>query len=173
MDWSKAKNILIIALLIINIILGKTYIDKERADLEKIYSQTDAAIEYIENRGVQIECAVPRDVIDVSVLTLRFKDGGEGGLARTEYDGIPIEILGLSSTDYIELIQKKAATIEILPAYTALLQSLEDITDYIDDVELIYLVDHTEYVGAGEDTAFPYWKLSSGGNSYYYAAFSE
>ena len=46
-------------------------------------------------------------------------------------------------------------------------------SDYIDDVELIYLVDHTEYSGAGEDTAFPYWKLSSGGNSYYYAAFSE
>lgn len=173
MDWSKAKNILIVALLITNLILGGTYIKKESEKLDKINSATDAAISYIEKRGVKVECAVPRDVQDVSVLTLRFKDGGEGGLARTEYNGIPIEIIGLSSTDYIELIEKKAATIEILPAYNALLQSLGDITDYIDDVELIYLVDHTEYGGAGEDTAFPYWKLSTGGTSYYYAAFSE
>ena len=173
MDWSKAKNILIIALIITNVILGKTYIDKERAKLDEIYQATDAAIEYIENRGVDINCAVPRDVQDVSVLTLRFRAGGEGGLARTKYKDIPIEIIGLSSSDYIELIQEKAAVVQILPAYTALLQSLEDITDYIDDVELIYLVDHTEYAGAGEDTAFPYWKLSSGDNSYYYAAFSE
>ena len=173
MDWSKAKNILIIALIITNVILGKTYIDKERDKLDKIYQATDAAIEYIENRGVEINCAVPRDVQDVSVLTLRFRDGGEGGLARTKYKDIPIEIIGLSSSDYIELIQEKAVTVEILPAYTALLQSLDDITEYIDDVELIYLVDHTEYFGAGEDTAFPYWKLSSGDSSYYYAAFSE
>jgi len=173
MDWSKAKNILIVALLITNVILVRTYLGKERTKMEKIYAQTDAAIEYVEKKGIKINCDLPRDVWDVSVLTLKFKDGGEGGLTRTRYKDIPIEVLGLSSTDYIELIQKKAATIEILPAYTALLQSLEDITDAIDDVELVYLVDHTEYSGAGEDTAFPYWKLRSGSNTYYYAAFPE
>lgn len=174
MDWSKAKSILIVALLIVNIILGQHYIANERKKLLQIETSTDAAIEYMENHGVKVLCEIPRNTREVSVISLKFKPGDNaGGLARTEFKGIPVEILGLKSSEYIELIEQKNATIEVRPAYTALLQSLDDISDYIDDTELIYLVDHTEYSDAGEDTAFPYWKLSSGGNSYYYAAFSE
>ena len=174
MDWSRAKNILIIALVIANLMLGRSYLNKEREKQEQISTATDYAIEYIENRGINISCAVPRETEDLTVITLQFKPGENiGGLARTSFEGIPVEILGLSSAEYIEVIRKTDVVIETIPAYTALLQSLEDIHSEIDDIELIYLVDHTEYSGAGQDTAFPYWKISSGHSSYYYNAFLE
>ncbi len=175
MDWSRAKNILIIALIICNLVLGGIYVSQVKAEADKILQLTDNAVEYMQSRGIKISCEVPTSVDDISVIRLRFKAGDSaGGLSRTEFDGIPLEIVGLKSSSFIESIQATDIVIDVLPAYTALLKSMDSITDEVDDLELIYLVDRAAYAGeAGEDTALPYWKVSSGGNSYYYAAFAE
>lgn len=175
MDWSRAKSILIIALIICNLVLGSVYIGQVKTETDRIESLTNDAIEYIESRGIKVSCAVPSDVDGISVITLRFKEGDSaGGISRTEYDGIPVEIVGVKSSNFIEAIQRTDIVIEILPAYTALLKCVDSISNEIDDLELIYLVDRAAYAGAGgEDTALPYWKVSSSGNSYYYAAFTE
>ena len=175
MDWSRAKSILIIALIICNLVLGSFYmsgIKEERAEIEQM---TENAISYMESKGIDIVCEVPLEIDTIPVITLKLKEGNSaGGLARTEYDGIPLEVVGLRSSDYIESLQKTDSVIEVLPAYTALLKSIESVEGEVDDIELIYLVDRAEYAGeAGQDTALPYWKISSQGNSYYYAAFAE
>ncbi len=175
MDWARAKSILIIALIICILILSSIYVGQVKQENEKISELTQNAIEYVEKKGIKINCAVPTDAPDMSVITLKFIAGDSaGGLSRTEYDGMPLEIVGLKSSSFIESIQGTGVDLKVLPAYTALLKSLESVTDAIDDLELIYLVDRSAYAGeAGEDTALPYWKVSSGGNSYYYAAYAE
>ena len=175
MDWSRAKNILIIALIICNLILTSVYVGQVKTEREKIADLTENAINYVEQKGINIDCAVPNQASDISVINLKFIAGDSAGaLARTEFDGIPLEVVGLKSSSFIESIQKTGIELNVLPAYTALLKSLESVTEDIDDLELVYLVDRSAYAGeAGEDTALPYWKLSSGGNSYYYAAYAE
>ena len=174
MDWSRAKSILIAALIVVNLILTGVYYNQQRDKVLEIAASTDSAIEYLESKGIDVVCAVPKKTERVRVVTLRFKEGAiPGGLARTVYEDLPIEVLGIRSSDYIEAIQETDIDIEVLPAYTALLKSLESVSGEIDDLELIYLVDRTAYSGAGQDTALPYWKVSSAGNSYYYAAFGE
>lgn len=174
MDWSRAKSILIAALMIVDLILTGVYVSQERKAAIEIERATDTTIEYLEKKGIDVVCAVPEKRQSVKVVTLRFKEGSiPGGLARTMYEDLPIEVLGIRSSNYIEAIQETNISIDILPAYTALLKSLESVSGEIDDLELIYLVDRTSYAGAGQDTALPYWKVSSAGNSYYYAAFGE
>ena len=175
MDWARAKSILIIALIICIAILSSIYVGQIKAENDKLAELTQNAIEYIEKKGINVNCAVPTDVPDMSVITLKFIAGDSaGGLCRTGFDGMPLEIVGLKSSSFVESIQRTGIELKVLPAYTALLKSLESVTEEIDDLELIYLVDRSAYAGeAGEDTALPYWKLSSGGNSYYYAAYTE
>ena len=175
MDWSRAKSVLIIALIICNLVLASVYVGGIRAEADKIAELTENAIAYVEQKGIKVNCAVPNSVSDISVINLKFIAGDSaGGLARSEFDGTPLEIVGLKSSSFIESIQKTSIELNVLPAYTALLKSLESVEGEIDDLELIYLVDRTVYAGeAGEDTALPYWKISSGGNSYYYAAYAE
>ncbi len=156
-------------------VLLKSYMVSERKEAAKIAASTDAAIEYVEKSGISINCDIPRDSRSIPLLIVELKGGhSEGGATRIMFGKLPLEVLGVRSVSYIAGVTESDKSIEILPAYTALLKSIESIEKSIDEVELIYLVDRTAYAGeAGEDTALPYWKISSEGNSYYYSAFSE
>ena len=175
MNWSKAKTILIIALIVCNLFLLQNYLSIEQAEEDRIIESTESAVEYIENQGIKVNCEIPKKTMSLPVITVKLYAGDSaGGLCRIDVDGTALELWGVSDAESIELITKTDNEIEVLPAYTALLKSLESINDEIDGIELIYFVDRAAYAGeAGEDTALPYWKVSSGTNSYYYSAFSE
>lgn len=175
MNWSRAKTILIIALVITNVFLLSVYHKNAKADADRIAESTASAIEYLESRGIEIDCEVPKNIETMPVITLSFSQGDKGGgLYTSTVEGYPLEIIGLSDGKYINYAEKSDVDLDTLPAYTALLKSVGSITGRVTDLQLIYLIDRSDYVGqAGQDTALPYWKLSSGENSYYYSAFSE
>lgn len=175
MNWSRAKDILIIALFIANILLFRNYLTGIRAEEAHIAQSTAAAIDYAEASGIKINCEVPQKILKLPVISVSIKGGNSaGGLTRILLKEAPLEIIGLRSAFYVEQIDETDKSISILPAYTALLKSMDSVEEQIDEIELIYLVDRAAYAGeAGEDTALPYWKLSSNGNNYYYSAFAE
>jgi hypothetical protein len=172
MDWSKAKSMMIAILLVINLAIGGMYVSGIVSENRAIAAETKSAIEYAEGKGVRINCPVPGGSKKVNVISVEFAGGA--GESPKSYKGIKIELLGVSGQEHIEKIEKTGSRINTLPAYTAILKSLGSVTGSIDGLELIYLVDRTSYSGmAGKDTALPYWKLVSGNNFYYYAAYSN
>ena len=172
MDWSKAKSIMIAILLAIDLGIGGMYFNNELKTAGSLKASTEAAVSYAEGRGVRINCEIPSKSKKVNVISVDFSSGA--GESPESWHGVRIEILGQSSDEYISGIEKNGARIDTLPAYTAVLKSLGSVNGSIDGIELIYLVDRTSYSGmAGKDTALPYWKLGSGNNFYYYAAYSD
>lgn len=175
MNWSKAKTILIFALVITNVFLLVNYMSTEKKALKEIDLSTEATIEYLNGKGISLACDIPREARSLSVYSLEFAAGDKGGAVyTTDIDGIRLEVIGLSEGKYIRSITETEKQINTLPAYTALLKCIGSVSDKITEIELVYLVDRAAFVGQeGEDTALPYWKISSGSNSYYYSAFAE
>ncbi len=172
MDWSKAKSIMITILLVCDLILGGLLLGERIRENRDIAMANSAAVSYAENHGVSINCDIPSGSKRVYVLSLSFSEGKGSG--RSEYKGIPIEVLGSGDGEYLSGIEKKGSRIEILPAYSAVLKSVSNRGFSIESIELIYLVDRSAYGGqGGQDTALPYWKISTGNNYYYYAAYSD
>jgi len=175
MNWSKAKTILIIVLVLTNVFLLSVYTGNKKEQENQISESTRSAILYLENRNIDIKCDVPEGVEKLPVVSVYFRGGiATAGTYQVNLDGITLEILGLGDGNLIKSIEITDNIISTLPAYTALLKSAGSISDEITGIELIYLVDRSAYMGQeGEDTALPYWKISSGENSYYYSAFAE
>lgn len=172
MDWSKAKSMMIAILLVINLIIGGMYAKNIIEENRALAAEAASAISYAESKGVMINCPVPSGTKKVNVISVEFSSGS--GSSPESYRGLAIELLGVSGQEYISRIEKTGSRIDTLPAYTAILKSLGSVSGSIDGLELIYLVDRTSYSGmAGKDTALPYWKLVSGNNFYYYAAYSD
>ncbi len=175
MNWSRAKTILIAILVLVNAFLLFNYLRTEWKSQQQISESTKSAALYLEERGVSISCDIPEKSEKLPVILVNFSKGDVGGgIYDIDIDGTIMEIIGLKDSAFIKNIEITDKKIETLPAYTALLKSYGSIEGEITNIQLIYLVDRSAYVGQeGEDTALPYWKISSGENSYYYSAFAE
>ncbi|SET01379.1 Two-component signal transduction system YycFG, regulatory protein YycI [Natronincola peptidivorans] len=76
MDWSKAKNILIVAFIITNIFLIY-HIQKDMFDKGELQLISDAYIEnvetYLKDRGVKLDIDIPREIVSLPSLMVRYR----------------------------------------------------------------------------------------------------
>ncbi|MCC5909420.1 MAG: two-component system regulatory protein YycI [Clostridiaceae bacterium] len=76
MDWSKAKNILIVAFIITNIFLIYT-VEKDVYSREELELISDEYIknveEYLTQKGVELDIAIPREIMSLHSLMVKYK----------------------------------------------------------------------------------------------------
>ena len=188
MDWSKAKTVLIIGLLITNLILGGAYISQRRSletDGESFSANTAV---YLERSGVVLGVPLPKETPRLPVLFVRLQDlSEEGGQSASsgsaDADGVyiyngyevicdPSSGLGPVSVSAGETRQ------QVRPAAAAVLDLAGDLSSeelsglVIEQIELVYWVDSGPLSSpALEDTAVPAWRFTTSRGSYYENAY--
>lgn len=97
MDWSKAKNILIIAFIITNLLLSYVLIHTNKVHQSSL---TDEFVENVKNllieKNIEIEGEIPLDLPILSLLTIEYEYYSPGKLAaillgeyrKTDIDGV-------------------------------------------------------------------------------------
>ncbi|NCB42080.1 MAG: hypothetical protein EOM59_05620 [Clostridia bacterium] len=181
MDWTKAKTILIIALLITNLIIGYFYSEKIREAEKQQFEQAISTREFLEQKGVSLLVEIPTQPLKLPVLFVHFEPLGEGQQIEPVYhEGILVE-----ASDYkdnlIVPISYGETKRDLFSASYALLKSgfafseEKDSQLVINDIQLIYFVENSEYdKEISEDTAVPTWKISSeSGEVFYVNAYGE
>ncbi len=180
MDWTKAKNILIIALLVTNLIIGTAYLGTIREKQREWEDQARNTAEYLAALDVPLETGIPAKPVKMPVLFVRFEPlDAENVSGAVYYQDTPVE-----STDGSVAVIPIAPgdnRREVVSASYALLKYLAAMDQQgheasgIKEIGLIYLVDTSGYDEAiSEDTAVPAWKLSlSDGQTFYINAYGE
>lgn len=180
MDWTKAKNILIIALLVTNLIIGLTYYAMIREKREEWAIQAQNTAAYLSELGVPLETDIPDKPLKMPVLFVRFEPSDPEAAIDPVYDNdIRVEST-LGSVTVIPIARGDNRR-EVVSASYALLKYLVAMEHQdrkpsgIEGIELIYLVDPYGYDGEiSEDTAVPAWKLSlQDGQNFYVNAYGE
>lgn len=176
MDYSKAKNIMIVLLLAANIALGASYVSRQN-DARQARADAAANTErYLTQLGVELETEIPVDTAMMPVLYVRIEKGGGQGV----YDGHGVELSG-GGEDYYAVPDKRGDTrAETITASRALqllvgrLDSEQLSGLKIEDIELVFWVDRSG-LGAGEaeDTAVPAWKITTNKGIYYIEAYEN
>lgn len=177
MDWSKAKTIIIIALLITNLFMGSVYISGYRDTMEQRQLAAESAVEYAKLKGVIVKAELPVEIKKLPVLFVSLDYGGEKrintrrGLPVEASGDFPGEIKPESEGDTKgQLITASEALIKLLDSFKG--EIPQDLV--IEKVNLVYWVDMSLSGGyALEDTAIPAWKFESGPDCYYIEAFAE
>jgi len=169
MDWSKAKTILIIALLITNVILGGFYANSYFADINSEKTSIENAREYLASRGVSVDCKVPVMAMKLPVIFVNFEVGANA--KSMEFRGIPLVVLGETNANAVGCSSGSVGR-RLGGASSAIIEACVYNPDIksISSVNLVYMVDRTGYMTAGEDTAVPCWELTTDEGVFYYEA---
>jgi hypothetical protein len=180
MDWTKAKNILIIALLITNAIVGTTYALRLQETRQVWTAEAAHATEYFDAIGVSLNTEIPAKPVKLPVLFVRFDPATEDGSGEPVYDGkYRVETgrpsAAIASVRRGENKRQISSASYALLKYAAAMEARGEAPQNIDGIELLYLVDQTEHDGTiSEDTAVPAWKLTlAGGETFYVNAYGE
>lgn len=100
MDWTKAKNILIIALVITNIILIVTYTTKDEPHQGP---DEDALIDYLNSKNIILETEIPKKQKKMAALTVEYDNLDESLLEETLQKQKPVRKPNLKNEDYVEI----------------------------------------------------------------------
>ncbi len=175
MDWSKAKTVLIIGLLIANLALGGLYLAQQGQGERDVAAFAHNTEIYLANMGVDLETSLPLETPRLPVLFVTY---GEGGDASREYGGLRVEggAAGVSPAASSAGDTKQ----QVRPAASAALELANELGAeqlkglVIEDVELVYWIDSGSFGGAAtEDTAVPSWKFSTNLGDHYLSAYEE
>ena len=188
MDWSKAKSLIIAALLVTDLVLGgfllSSFVKNERTEREAAANVKA----YIENLGAQLECGLPDDERRLPVLFMSFGEAESGstpsGVSASGgalyYKGIPIVVENSEEGITPQVDSIGASRGDIRPsAYAAaelagdlLAEGREDLSGLvIKDVYLVYWLYNSG--SDASDTAFPFWCFDTDDTLYYVSAFYE
>lgn len=177
MNWSKAKTILIVALLIADLFIGSYYLSGLTRSRREEQQRAQDAVRYLQESGIEVEAALPQNAPKLPALTLQFSDGASGavnGPAHTTYEDVPIVLYGQEDSAGFS-IEAGETMLEVAPAYRALLRILPTLKDAgvrkILVVELVYYVAESGIEDASEDTALPHWGIFTDKGTYYEPAF--
>lgn len=181
MDWTKAKTILIIALLITNIFIGFSYSEKiKQAEIHQI-EQAINTKEFLEKKGIEVGVEIPTQILKKPVLFVRFEPHNESdSLEPVYYDDMLVEA-SRCNNNYIVPISYGETKRDVSSASYALLKSISDFKETkersltVSDIQLVYLVENSDYdQEISEDTAVPTWKISiESGEVFYVNAYGE
>lgn len=86
MDWSKAKNILIIALIATNIFLLFTYLDKINS--EKQETDEDVLIAVLADKNIHLDTKIPTEYDRLPTITVEYNDDQQQQVAANLFRSI-------------------------------------------------------------------------------------
>lgn len=82
MDWTKAKSILIVALIITNIILGfSLFMDKNNIEIVSVEMVKDT-LHILQDRGIYVYTKVPRETAQMPVLEVEYDHIGADDIEK-------------------------------------------------------------------------------------------
>ncbi|MDQ0091863.1 regulatory protein YycI of two-component signal transduction system YycFG [Paenibacillus anaericanus] len=82
MDWGRAKNVLIYAFLLLNLVLGyQLWNDlEEQADSNLDYTSLEGSTQMImDDKGIKVLAKIPNETPELPKISYRFVDGRQGG----------------------------------------------------------------------------------------------
>lgn len=177
MDWSKAKTILIIALLIVCLILSGILVKErltERKALEEAIAETKI---YLQSQGIKLESDIPLDRPSLPVLFVEYQENT--GSDELSYGDYMVYTASGSSKGYT-IKSEGESKAKVISANTALLSAVlskieagKELT--ITKVELVYYIDAETYQGmpASSDTAIPAWRIETKDGDFYINAYAN
>lgn len=175
MDWTKAKSILIVALLMTNLIIGMAYIVKVREQNGKQLAAAESTQAYLQEKGITLGVEIPSEILKKPVLFVRFQTPEEGVENDIIYfDGMLVEASQDNENIIIPLSYGETKR-DVLSASYALLKFISFFEKeewenvHITGIELMYLVDTASaQQDITEDTAAPTWKITTENNQAFY-----
>jgi len=179
MDWSKAKTILIIALLVSCLSLGGLLLNDRKKEAENDRLAVEAAGLYLKEQGVSSICDIPLKRPKLPVLFVQFYSTLDSSVHKqlTEYKGRDLICIieAEQSAYYPELKEAGKTKAKVCTASSALLSvcaSMENIRNLeIKEINLVYYIQLSEVSENLEDTAIPSWQIVTDRGTYYVNAF--
>ena len=180
MDWSKAKSVLIIALIITNILMASLYFGELYEEQRARDAAAANAAAYLSSCGVELNCDIPSKDVRLPVLFVTFS--GSADERQMSYKGYPVELTGEGfgvpssySTGGAEGSVASASS-AVISFVSGLSQQSSVQTEglVIDSIELVYWINRSAFsASVAEDTAVPAWKISTSSGVFYVNAFSD
>ena len=179
MDWSKAKTILIIALLIVCLILGGILLQRDLVSRRQDKDALLLCMEYLEDSGVLLQTEIPLERPKLPVLFVKRVLEQQENSEEVIFDGYPLETSVGQSASYSITGHGKSRA-KVVSASSAVLKAVSEMGAFrigaeIEKVELIYYVDVIMYgdISSGTDTAVPAWKIQSSAGDFYISAYAQ
>ena len=177
MDWSKAKNIIIAALLVANLMIGGNLWKQYSAEQTQLRLAAEETVAFLEAAGMQIDAPLPGQEKKLPVLFLRLHKDGEA-LTETQYKDYPIVVEGSGiSYEIAGTGQQAAQTITAAEALLKLYARLSAERSVqgmrVEEIDLVYLLSPEAASYAAQDTASPAWRIRVDGRTYYVDAYGE
>ncbi|MCF0151235.1 MAG: hypothetical protein HUJ80_07490 [Firmicutes bacterium] len=177
MDWSRAKYIIIAALVAANLFLGYMYVSQQTGEKARRQAAAEDTVRYMEYLGVELLCPLPSSAEKLPVVFVTMEK--ESGEPYETKDGYPIVVTGqdgyLAKPDSVGENRGSVLTasdalhrlIAELPADR--LQGLS-----VSSIRLLYLVDRTGLAAdQKQDTAVPSWQVVTDRGIFYENAFAQ
>ncbi|MDO5332316.1 MAG: hypothetical protein Q4E99_06505 [Bacillota bacterium] len=157
MDWAKAKTILIVVLLAVCLVLTGMLVVRDVKAVNQLNENKEAALLYLEDRGVKVFADVPTKRIKLPVLFVEYNSANETAMTYEKYE---VLTNSESSKGYV-LSSAGERSAEVMPASSALLEAAvmfgPDELE-INRINLCYYIDDSAPISNGsQDTAFPAW----------------
>ena len=183
MDWSKAKTLLIVALLVTDLVLGGFLLHGKTVQRQNERKAAEIIGNYLVDLGAELNCELADDSRMLPVLFISFPEGRDTSEYSEEaelyYNEIPVIVSGyVSGTPTLDA--EGASRGDIRPsAYAAaevagelMAGGRSDLSGLsIDSIDLVYWL---YYSGSGtSDTAFPYWRFNTSEGAYFVSAYYE
>ena len=167
MDWSKAKNILIAALIAANLFIGAKYWQVRTEGEEARVRSAFLTGEYLQSLGVDLQCELPADETRLPVLFVEIEPEDASTQDPVTRDGTRVVLIGSSGQRAVpkSFGDNKGLVVSASSAAKRLVSrfSDEELDGLrIDGAELVYLVDRTGLsASGGQDTAVPAWLFTT------------
>ena len=181
MDWSKAKNILIVALIITNLLIASLYFGELYEEQRARDLAAHSAWEYAASRGVFLYCPIPAKEIKLPVLFVRFSDDAEAEELR--YKNFPVELTGdgygvpvaYGTGEAVGRVDSaSSALLSFVSGYEAPATNVNGDPLCISNISLVYWINRSAFSSSvAEDTAVPAWKFETNDGVFYISAFSD
>ncbi len=178
MDWSKAKNLIIAALLVTNLVIGGQYLSMLHAETSRAEESLKAATEFLEEQGVKISADISVSSEKLPVLFVSIDRGSEDS-DELEYKGRPLVVRAAqASVKILEPGQQAAWTISASEALLKLYASLKQEGSFYSGMEvksadLVYVLNLKDSQSAAQDTAIPAWRIVTSRGTYYIDAYAR
>lgn len=173
MDWSKAKNLIIAALIATNLLIGWQYLSMLHAEGARVEENIQAACEFLEEKGMKVSTDISVYSEKLPVLFVSIDKEGETAEGEIEYNGRPLIVRGAkASVKLLEPGQQAAWTISASEALLKLYAKLKQEGSFykgleVESADLVYLLNLGDSQGAAEDTAVPAWRIVTTRGTYY------
>ena len=177
MDWSKAKNIIIAALLLANLLIGGNLLAQRSSQRQQIRQQAADTCAFLEQAGITIDADIPQQAEKMPVIFLRLQRADEAP-KEEQYKEYPIVVQGAGlGYELAGAGQQAAQTITaseaLLKLYALLSQEGSVEGKHVETIDLVYLLSPGDASFAAQDTATPAWRIQVSGRTYYVDAYGE